>query len=335
MHNNAPSSRWPDIARTVFENGVHTKNAAVPLHVRLRDGAIEWRLHPVDQWEWPFYGFIEGEAPHDVLWKFLDLARATDEGVLDFVSRFGVLGIRPDGMPGTAPLDWLGGDQWPEAEWEGEGRGWRREPVATIRMYADSLKGVVAFSRELRESPYMNPDRILEKYDLHQGAFSDYGLPEMKDEDHVTGIYMRWAVSCPLALAQGIARQATAEARRGFLSWFITNQWIAPSSLVPTLTWENNTGSMRLAMSVLEPSNYYPESTLFRLLASQLSIILTSEPFERLDVCAVCNRLFVPAIKPGRHARSFCPDHKLQGEQERKRRWARKMAAERKAKRES
>jgi len=49
-----------------------------------------------------------------------------------------------------------------------------------------------------------------------------------------------------------------------------------------------------------------------------------------MATCAICGVSFHTKVKPGRHNRSFCPQHKVDGKNERKREWARKKAAERK-----
>jgi len=47
-------------------------------------------------------------------------------------------------------------------------------------------------------------------------------------------------------------------------------------------------------------------------------------------ICTVCGVEYSVKIKPGRHVWNFCPEHKIDGERARKRRWAQKQAALRK-----
>lgn len=317
------------LPRLVFENTLATATTVIPIEITVEDGVILWKRRPVDEWSWPLHGFQTGGPVDGALWRFLELSDAEDRQFIEFIQMYGVLGLRVDGLPHTAHREYGEGEEEIPQERGPDGTWWFREEIATWKMYADGLRAILAFAREL---PFdADVASIFRKYRLRNELFSFYGLPEMEDANHVSAIHARWMQSSPLALADALSRQATAKQRRSCLSWFITDQWINPSSLKPTIGWTEDDHSLQLTLGNANIYSTVPENSLYRILISQLVSTMTSEPIERLDICTVCNRLFIPVIRPGRHSHSYCPDHKLEGDRDRKRRWARKAAAQKRA----
>jgi hypothetical protein len=91
---------------------------------------------------------------------------------------------------------------------------------------------------------------------------------------------------------------------------------------------------MQLSLGGGQALQIYPNNMLFSVLAAQLAALATSSGIDKVARCSVCGDLFEAIIRPGRHERTFCSklECRLEGERDRKRRWARKTAAAKRAK---
>lgn len=314
----------------VMRDPLHGARAAVPIEVKRDGDMLLWRRDETNA-RFPLEGFREGAPVDQTIWKFVELRDAEPDAFVDFAMQFGVLGIRTDGLPGTAPLRDHAVNMLPPVHTE-NGVTWHRESIEVWRMYAVSLRTVLAFATELQRNPAVPLDSVIRSYDLGKYSWESFNLPRSTDDDSgISGAFRVWATLLnPGTLLYNLAQTGPDHARAwlsNFISWF----WIDYAGLKPIISWEDGATRMTLSLGrhfgAMLPNNF-----LFSVLAAQLTALVTSEEFERVDQCIVCGKLFVKAIKPGRHARAYCEDHKIEGERERKRRWARKVAAERKAK---
>lgn len=316
----------------VVENPLLRGRASVPAEIGLEGDMLAWRRGSSEQ---EMEGFIKGAPVDHTIWEFLELRDAPDTAFLAFAQKYGVLAIRSDGLPATAPGAHRITNVYPPPR-----RGatdpdvwWFQEPVATWRMYAVALRTVLAFAIALRNNPGVALDSVIREYGLDEYTWERFGLPMAPNETNgISELYWRWvAFLSPDFILGNLIRCGPTHAQQ-WLTWHISTTWLAWADLVPVISWTSGEPRMTLGPGGHNQAVSLPDNMLFSVIAAQLAAVVTSPEFERLDHCSVCGKLFVPAIKPGRHERSFCQEHKLEGERERKRRWARKAAAGRKAK---
>ncbi len=315
----------------IIANPLARATAAIPIEVRLHEGQILWRRGDSSK-TGPLYGFKEGESVEDAIWAFLDLVDAPDQAFVEFAERYGPLALRSDCLPATYQVR----DKWvdkmpPEIAIDRDPRRWYSENVNHWRMYAIGLRAVLAFARDLAEDPDLHPGDVIDKYDLRK-----YTAESLDLANDVAGdpSWIWSSLLDPMEIS-GIVERSGPDLAQRWLAFHFSTWWIAYAGLIPVLIWEGGAPRMTLTLGAGELNSMIlklPQRMIFSVLVTQAAALITSEGIDRLDLCSVCGRLFLPTIKPGRHERSFCPEHKVEGDRERKRRWARKVAAERKAK---
>lgn len=305
--------------------------AVVPVETILDGETLLWRRG--DLWEpgdpiadYLLRGFRRGGSVDGALWAFLDLWDAKGEDVAAFVRRYGAFGIRPDGKPSSAPIVGTASDLPPMVERDDV--EWFVEPTAAYRGHAVALRALLAFSIAARGDDPLDGPAVLTAYGLDRFEWDAFGLAETYD-DHgaVTGLYRQWLQNLnPRVLSDALDGRSSMEAR-AILGHRISLTWLAWASLTPVLTWS---AEPRLTLGFGDTRlRVLPAGGAFSVIVGQALAVLQSDGFERLDQCAVCGKLFEPAIKPGRHTVAYCPDHKLEGGRARKRKWARRKAQER------
>lgn len=315
-------------------NPLANATAAVPVEVLVVDNWLTWRIDESCQAE-PFYGFEEGDSVEGAVWDFLELRDAPNESFGEFARRYGVLALRSDCLPAVSPEREDYTDKLPPTLDENDdGKLWFIERIAYWRMYSIGLRTALAFATEVRENAYVSPNEVLEKYDLKRHTWESLGLepPGEGKLRYANAAFWEWDTWLSPYTFAGIMERAGPDLARWWIAAKISMTWIQHAGLTPVLTWEEGSPRMSLGLGKGYFSSHLPDNMLFSVLAAQMAAIVTSERLDRVAQCSVCGRLFLPMIKPGRHERSFCPEHKIEGERERKRRWARKAAAERKAK---
>lgn len=314
----------------VMRDPLYGAKAAVPVEIKRDRDTLLWRRDESNV-DFPLRGFREGAPVSQALWRFVALRDAEPEAFLDFAKQFGVLGIRADGLPGTAPEHDPKVNMLPPQQIEG-GIRWYREPIEVWRMYAVSLRTLLVFANELQRNPAVSLDLVIRNYDLGKYTWESFNLPRStEDGSGISEAFRTWAMFLNPGYILFNLAQAGPDHARTWLTGFINSTWIDYAGLKPIISWED--GATRMTLSLGQHFGaMLPNNSLFSVLVAQLTALVTSEEFERVDQCIVCGKLFVAAIKPGRHARAYCDEHKIEGERERKRRWARKAAAERKAK---
>lgn len=327
------SLKATDDSTLLIGNPLARARAALPYAVEVEGDQLLWTRDPSDEaMDSGMVGFHYGESVNGAIWAFLDLVDQPAESFGDFARRFGVLGIRDDGLPATAPIGRSG--PYPLQK-RRDGVVWFRESIAAWRMYAVALRSVLAVATAARNLHQSSYKEVLHEYGLDRFTWETFGEPiASSNSDEVSGLYIQWSTFLsPENLAHYIDDADSPDPRTA-ISSLVTNTWVKYGSLVPVIAWENSQSHMTLSLGG-SSSGFYPSNMLFSVLSAQQAALLTSDGFDRLDRCSACSRIFVPAIRPGRHTRAYCDEHKLEGERERKRRWARKVAAERRAKQEA
>ena len=318
----------------MITNPLARAKAALPNAVRIEGDRLLWsRDQSGAAMDGGMVGFHEGESVEGAMWQFLELIEQPNEAFEAFAQRYGVLGIRSDGLPATAQLS---GEVNPYPEYQNHhGVHWFAESISTWRMYAVALRTVLALATTVRDSPETSYTEVLQVFGLDRFSWESFDVPmSIPGEDTISRLYLRWLEFLSPARLAEFLDDAQGHDPRFVITSVVTNTWLKYASLVPVIDWREGQSYMALSLGSTG-LGFYPTNMLFSVLAAQLAALLTSDGFERLDRCSACGRIFVPAIRPGRHARAYCDEHKLEGDRERKRRWARKVAAERKAKRGS
>lgn len=305
-------------------------HVAVPTDVRVEGGCILW-TRDESNGDPPLEGFTAGAPVERIIWEFLELKTATPEDIASFARVYGVLGIRTDGLPGIAPS--RGGvNIFPIGRTEDADGYWYIEPVAPWRMYSVALRTLFAVAIEIRDNEKPDWSTLCQRWGLDAFTWESFGLPISNiGEESVSELYALWVgYLAPDFLIHNL-RRVGSKHQREWLAYFVSDSWIRWGGAVPRLTWSLERPSMMLELSTA-PIEMWPPNSLFSVVISQLIQILSGEEFGRMTQCSVCGRLFLQQIKTGRHERSYCDEHKIEAQREKKRRWARKKAAERKAK---
>ncbi len=314
-------------------NPLDGARAVVPVEVITDGQNLLWRTgepwqpdDPVE--EYGLWGFQRGDSVDGSLWAFLNLIDAEPESFVTFARRYGVLAIGANGRPSSAQAV-VGGDDDLPLVVEREGVRWYVEQIGAYRLYSVALRGLLSFSIAARGEDPIDGEAVLTAYGLDRFEWEAFGLPESRNDDSaVTGLYRLWLGTLnPLRLAHLIGGRSSMEAR-SILGQEFSRTWLAWASLLPIMSWE---GEPRLTLGFGNPHTtmMFPSGMAFSVIVAQALAVLQSDGFARLDQCALCGRLFEPAIKPGRHTVAYCADHKLEGERARKRKWARRKAQER------
>jgi hypothetical protein len=313
-----------DINWSPFEIGF----VAAPTAVRVVGDQILWRRDE-DNLHDSLAGFIEGAPVDRTIWEFLELKTATAEAFEAFAAHYGVLGIRTDGLPGIAEARGKV-DAFPEQRVEDSEGSWYVEESGAWRVYAVALRAVLAASIELRDHDDPDWSTFLERWGLQEFTWESFGLPATETNEQVTDdLHALWrSTLSPDSLARKL-RILSLEGRKWF-PHFLSMSWMKYGNARPLLRWPDTDAAMRMEISV-DPYNVWPANSLFSVITTQLTHILTSDQFDRMNQCSVCGRLFVAKKKPGPKTKPYCDEHRIEMDRERKRRWAQKEAAERKA----
>lgn len=318
----------PDLPLAVA-NPLAGATLQVPVEARLNGQTLLWK------------GLREGRRADGVLWEFARLADASEEEIAAFALEYGVIGIRNDGMPSSAP------DHWPFRTDIGLrytddlGEGTVVEDLRIWRAYAIGIKGVLSIAMALRDNPDADPTQALIRDGIISSEWKDsastwqeFGLPLSTDGVNTSPEFDVWAhVLDPMQLAYNVAHAGPGLYREA-LTFQVNRGWFPLSGLGPILTWEQGDPHMTLDLGT-SGARSYGSPNLFSVLVAQMAAVVTAPDFERLAACSACGEYFSPLVKPGRHERVFCPRHKADAKRERKREWARKKAAERRAATES
>lgn len=300
--------------------------AHVPLPVEMvREGnRLLWRKHgyrPNDRW----HGFVEGGSAENALWEFQRLSRASDEEIEAFARRYGVLCILPNGRPGTDARIQAGMGSLPPFEVR-DGVEWYVEDIRAWRALAEGMRATIAFALALHESKAIDPEEVIREHDLID-KWEKFGFTSIKEYRPYLD---PWTLMMNPANIAYSLKEVGPDHMRARIAQYISMYWIPAAGLAAILLWEEGRPYMHLSLG---GAGYHllPENSLFSILVAQMTAVVISAGMERVARCAICGEMFEPMVKPGRHERSFCPRHKLDGKRERKREWARRKAAERRA----
>lgn len=199
----------------------------VPRSVRVRDGALEWSQQapgwdgtwsPVQYREAGTSHWTYGRSDDAVLDRFIELYRQPDDSIVDFAGRYGVLYLRPDGVPNGEPE---------AVEYPGEtylapmlartpgGKGvhlatprqrpveWHRESLALWRDWSLVVRLLTLYGLTLRDTPGdIDPVALLHPWNVWDAVVGD----DQPDDG-------RWAFSEPVRLVGDLEYQRVGPAR--------------------------------------------------------------------------------------------------------------------------
>lgn len=116
----------------------------VPGGIRIETGNLLWRLANFTEID------PDQKSMRDLFWEFLELANASDEEILVFAQKWGVLGICKCGEPAAHTAS-----QYPTGGFEGceipNQEDWSSEPLDKYRHYARLMRAIVSLAYELHQ----------------------------------------------------------------------------------------------------------------------------------------------------------------------------------------
>jgi len=310
----------------------------VPRAVRIRDGALEWSQQAPGwdgTWSEAQYGeagtaFHTRELVDDtVLDKFIELSGQPDARIAAFARRYGVLYVRPDGVPNSEPE---------EVEYPGEtyrravlvknhdGKGvhleveeespvrWRRESLALWRDWSVVVRQLAVYGAILRNVPdRIDPESLLTYWGVE---------PSSPAEN-------RWVYSQPCSLAVqlayhqvGTARDGTYRPTTGDEQRRVLGGWLdlltGYAGLTVRLGWEGRAPESRIDRSRWEGLGALTNTpnAVFGDVMVQLVNWLVSD--RRRHVCPDCGEVF---DRPGRE-RSCDPCRQKRRRASKRQTWA-------------
>jgi predicted RNA-binding Zn-ribbon protein involved in translation (DUF1610 family) len=240
--------------------------------------------------------------------QFRQLHVASDEAILDFARRWGVLGICKHGLPTSHSPSCL-----PVAYWEGDTVYWK-EPLSVWRKYSRcvgavlNVAGEVAQERNGRAADWRillhwsDEERLSERdvwpsppghlplVRLRERGFQDGEIDEALIDKHARLLGLPWG---------------SLSAAREMLGVYV-NGWIRMSGMVPWLDWD---GKLKVWRIDLVPSGYAFSSglTLGLLGALALRLMLVVANSEGFALCASCHQSYFPKRRPDPTRRNYCP----------------------------
>lgn len=302
---------------------------AVPARVRLGPDRLEWipaADADGDDWRW----WREGEPASGALWAFIKLATEPDgERFVDFARRFGVLGLTSAGRPGVTPqVRGLSSTDQVMKPWHGCAVSW--EPIPAWRAYAANAKAIVYLATALRRGERINAGKIIEEAGLESDPTGlSFPSPTWGDELTQSDYLHTMILRRPAHLAYNLDRpDHDHQSQRQWLAWWTTDNWIAPSALIPTIVWDSDRPQLCLPIGrALAGTHeyYWPPNMLFNILAAHLAAFICSgEPVGR---CSRCGELHPRTRAPRADQPTYCDDCRPIAERQRKS----KHAAQRRA----
>jgi hypothetical protein len=317
-------------AMNLTRTPLNLDRVAVPTDVRVEGDSILWARDESNMSD-PLEGFVLGAPIERTIWEFLELRDASAHEIAAFARNYGVLGIRSDGLPGIAP-DVRSSNSFLKRI-EDEYGVWFVERWTLWRMYSVALRAVLAASIEIRDNQSPDWSTFEERWDLDRFTWKSFDLPtNNQPEGKVTDYFLTWTQRLwPGRLVHHL-QQRDSEYQRQWLATHLSDSWVQWSNVTPRLSWDPDEPLMTLELTTVSFLNGWPTNSLFPVLVSQLMQVLSGPEFGRMTQCSICGRIFLQQIKTGRHERTYCDEHKIEAQREKKRRWARKKAEAKKAK---
>ncbi len=284
----------------------------VPTDVRVSNGSLLWRLGDGPGW-------VTGELDSGALSAFTRLAHeADDEPFGEFARRYGVLGLLPDGRPGTVT------QTFPPHMGSGED-AWFSEPLDLWRRWAICAHATLALAAALRGDVRIDPWEV-----LYRAGFSSKQL-------RPTQYPSNWLIDLPM-LILNVTEEFDHEAKcskprslihqRLWLGHHVARTWLGQAALAPDVMWTETIPRATLALSrwFIQPGlGPWPENTLFSVLAVQIAAAICSRHY--LATCD-CGEVFERKTSPRADQPLRCPACARAVHREQKTRSAAKRRAE-------
>jgi len=291
-----------DATRLAVADPLDGVRLAVPTEVRLHDGRLEWRVD--SDWR-------TGALADRCLWDFLRLAdEADDASVSAFAKRYGVLGIRANGKPGTAD----GG--FPPSVDEG-GIAWFTEPIEAWRTYARNAKAALTLAMALRGGHRINPRRVLTEGGFDVAAFTPpIEMPYFEGDPPGATAYLQtlhllepatFVDNMDTSPGQGRGTPKSLTDQRRWLGFNVGLDWLRHAAISPRIVWDGEKPRLTLGLSErwsLGSLSAWPANSLFSVLSAQLAGVLCSG--EYLARCDGCKQFHEGERRPRSDQPNYC-----------------------------
>lgn len=323
-----PSVQW------TLGGKLESLKVATPGDARVNEDRLEWipgrNVDGEAEW-WP-----DGDYAPKAVSSFFKLANETrPERIVDFVRRFGVLGIALDGLPSCGAAHRLTGAPHLQESWQGWAVSW--EPLAAYPYYAAGAKAMLLLGTALKHSKPdqpVDPWRVFANADLVDAETTDLGswgrttaicrvwqrtlgLTWEKWWEKYQGAQTNLIAFDPAHIAfnftlnrslysRHISDAEWAHAQRANYAYWLTDYWLGRSGLVPTVVWNDaiprlgiSVGEIRSSMDVMQPPN-----SLFRLVATHLAAVACGST--NTAQCSHCDALYSSPRKVRNDQPHYC-----------------------------
>jgi len=313
----------------------------VPTHVRAGTARIEWGVaRDADDNLW-----ANGAPAAECLWEFVRLAGSSDtDNFVRYASRYGVLGLTRDAIPGTA-------DGVRARAIEGE-VSWFWEPVEAWRAWAIHAKATLALASALQAGDLIDPFQVLLAVGIDAGEPDDIAFaaeiaqrnaPDFEPGPDETMAYWEMVNSTlsPWWLARFLSDPLeefggdTVGTQRQAIAIMLTSLWLEYSRLTPQVQWGDGPPQVTLtshrSVIVMDvPDRFgWPYGSLFPILASELVAVITDQT--PIATCARCRTLRPTQIRVRPDRLVYCTSCRREVELETKRASERKRYQAKKA----
>jgi hypothetical protein len=283
------SARNPNASDFVHDNARVGPIAAPASEIRLEGGNLLWRsLRSVDHSRQPYRELI---PEHHMFRRFLRLDKATDEAILSFAKRNGVLGLCKHGLPIChGPRD-------PQDQILENGHVHCIFGFTRRRDFIESLESWRALSRAALA--LLTLRRMVEASDVRRGT----------DEIRNTWKDALWLCSqqadCSVPQPGYRSLVQTAERTRGSERIaLVANEWLRCGGVALRLMVEKGGYQFNPVLPDFGPN-------LFGCIAFQLAANLTLG--EGFAICPGCHEVFEPPNTISTQRRAFCPTCQAKG----------------------
>ena len=329
---------------STLSGDIGTLRVAVPNDARIIDGVLEW-IPGSEESEW----WQDGGKSSRALWAFINLSTAKDDvRILEFVRRYGVLGLNHRGLPACGSTEGNEGDTpLRYTSWKAYDVRW--EPVSAYRLYAAGLRALVALAVALQRGLYVDPARLFREaaIDLPSDQWerikqiTAYWQTASGFDEEAWWVYEGggvchnnlYAIS-PNSVVQNFtfsdshydyltADQKAYEQRQKFGHW-VTRLWLQRSGLEPVLVWDDPGARLCLSLGPNKSDRYarrshWPPNSLFRVLVAHLAAICRGRAYDAC--CSNCGAIYYTPRKVRTDQPAYCSSCQATAASRRTQRW--------------
>ncbi len=321
---------------TVQDGQISLGDIALVIEDPLRDAAVTIprtvaydRVEGFIEWEPPIAGTTQPSA-RGLIQKFIDLHGKDDPAIFLFASKYGALGLTREGLiEGSRGTNRPGGTQDLMAYDPDSGRF--RERIAHWRPYIASLRYLVACVTQLRVKPDTSPMNILRKEgfpESREELWESFGL-ELRYDSPGFGFLLG---DGPHTVCHNLERFEADDVLK-WLSYYIAENWIPLGGLHIGLASDGATirTVIRLGGRRPERGSIMEANSLINMLVGQLVALATRPAPSEMVACSKCGSYYEPLRRPKKSEPHYCEPCKAEVAKERKRQWAARNRAAKKA----